>query len=30
VKILRVFYGGQDYAAVLNSTRQRKSTKARN
>jgi len=30
VKILRVFYGGQDYAAVLNSTRQRKSAKARN
>jgi toxin ParE1/3/4 len=28
VKILRVFYGGQDYAAVLNSARQRKSAKA--
>jgi hypothetical protein len=30
VAILRVFYGGQDYAAILNSARQRKSVKSKN
>jgi len=30
VTTLRVFYGGQDYAAILNSARQRKSVKPKN
>jgi toxin ParE1/3/4 len=30
VTILRVFCGGQDYAAILNSARQRKSVKPKN